>query len=116
MTLKLNGGGIFGDNGPWQAGATGWNRSRAPGNGGTGNDDRIYSFRHGTQKPNSPADAFRFVVGFYDGHVEVMGDLEGSDPALWNPKGVVLDLSKGGSVYNDVKAKYFGGNIFAVNN
>jgi hypothetical protein len=26
-------------------------------------------------------------VGFFDGHVETLGDLEGSDPSFWNPPG-----------------------------
>jgi hypothetical protein len=106
MTFKLNGGGIFGDNGPWQIGATGWNRSNAPGNGGVGNDDRVYSFRHGSLKPGAPADAMRFVAGFYDGHVAVMGDLEGSNPAFWNPKGTQLQVSASRE-YNDVRRTFY---------
>jgi prepilin-type N-terminal cleavage/methylation domain-containing protein len=108
MTLKLDGGGIYGDNGPWQVGATGWNRSLAPGNGGTGNDNRLYSFRHGRMKAGSPADTMRFVVGFYDGHVEVLGDLEGSDPAMWNPRGTQLQIAANRE-YADVRNKYYGG-------
>jgi prepilin-type N-terminal cleavage/methylation domain-containing protein len=108
MTLEANGGGNFADNGPWQVGATGWNRATAPGNGGVGPDNRIYSFRHGMLKPYAPADAMRFVVGFYDGHVEVMGDLEGSDPAMWNPKGTQLQIAANRE-YADVRNKYYGG-------
>jgi hypothetical protein len=105
MTYKLNGGGVFGDNGPWQAGQTGWDRSGAPGNGGVAGDNRIYSFRHGKRTAHAPADSMRFAAGFYDGHVEVLGDLEGSDPTFWNPRGVTL-TGYASHVYDDVAKRF----------
>ena len=29
-------------------------------------------------------------AGFYDGHVELLGDLEGSNPRMWMPKGTAV--------------------------
>lgn len=109
LTYKWDWGGAFADRGPWLSVNTCWDRSFAPGNGGTsGTDARMYGFRHGKMVPRGPADSFRFVCGFYDGHVETMGDLEGSDPALWNPTGTTLGVNSG-RVFNDVKQLYFNG-------
>ena len=65
-------------------------RGNAPGNtpespGPT--NARIYAFRHGIKSQRGQPDQYRFNVGFFDGHVETMGDLEGSDPAMWFPAG-----------------------------
>ncbi|MEA2708654.1 MAG: hypothetical protein QOF78_1255, partial [Phycisphaerales bacterium] len=88
LTLRYDWGGAFGDRGPWYNANKAWDRSQAPGNGGTSSfDPRVLSYKHGKTYPKGPADTFRFNAGFFDGHVEAMGDLEGSDPALWNPKG-----------------------------
>jgi prepilin-type N-terminal cleavage/methylation domain-containing protein len=108
MTYKWDNGSMYGDIGPWAPGSSAFNRALAPGNGGTGPDERIYGFRHGSLKPLSPADSMRFVVGFYDGHVEVMGDLEGSDPSMWHPRGTKMTVSNS-NLLTDVKKRYFGG-------
>jgi prepilin-type N-terminal cleavage/methylation domain-containing protein len=114
MTLYLNAGGIYADDGSWCTNTTGLVRSHAPGNGGTGNFDlRLYSYRHGSRQPFAPADAMKNVVGFFDGHAQVLGDLEGSNPALWLPKGTQLSLSGpypgNHGIYNDVRQKYYNG-------
>ena len=108
LTLKWDWGGAYADRGPWLRVNTCWDRSWAPGNGAKiGFDARLWGFRHGTRNAGAPADMFRFNVGFYDGHVEQMGDLEGSDPAMWNPKGTRLVANN--RLYNDVLKKYCGG-------
>jgi len=70
-------------------------RSAAPGNGYTGiKDDRIYGFRHGVQAPHAETGSYKFNVGFYDGHVETMDEISGSNPALWAPSGAVIPWSE----------------------
>ena len=67
---------------------------------------RIFSFRHGTREHNRPADAYRLNVGFFDGHVETLGDLEAADPALWAPRGTAMTAA---DAYPDVHQRYFAG-------
>jgi prepilin-type N-terminal cleavage/methylation domain-containing protein len=109
MTLRLNDGGIFGDPGGWAGGSSvtshGFARQNAPGNGG-GTDFRIFTFRHGKRVQGAAADTMRTVVGFYDGHAEVMGDLQSSNPALWNPRGTSVAHS---DVVADVKTTFLNG-------
>jgi len=58
-------------------------------------DARITGFRHGIRTPQpwtagNPSggdDMFKFNAGFFDGHVETLGDLTGSNPDYWMPKG-----------------------------
>lgn len=107
LTYKWDWGGSYADRGPWLAVNTCWDRTHAPGNGGTaGVDARVYGFRHGSRKRDGAADSYRFNVAFYDGHVENLGDLQGADPAMWNPAGTRLDVSAG-RVYRDVRRLYF---------
>jgi prepilin-type N-terminal cleavage/methylation domain-containing protein/prepilin-type processing-associated H-X9-DG protein len=57
-------------------------------------DPRICGFRHGiltpqpwsAGNPTGGADRFKFNAGFFDGHVETLGDLQGSNPDYWIPK------------------------------
>ena len=83
--------GNFSDPGPWYVSSHAWNRSCAPGNADYGTstdlDARIYYFRHGKSLTHGPSDSFRTNVAFYDGHVETMGDLQASNPAMWLPTG-----------------------------
>ena len=111
--FRFDYGGAYGDRGPWQVFSDAWNREQAPGNntaaGFNGDiDARIYGFRHGKLDAGAKADAFKFNVGFYDGHVEKMGDLQGSDPALWNPKGTTMGITPD-RVYPDVIQTYYNG-------
>lgn len=102
-------GGTFADSAPFQgptAGSKSWDRSRSPGNGGSGSvDARVYAFRHsnGDPAPGAKANAFRFNAGFYDGHVETMGDLEASNPHKWLPQNSTLDP---GNVLPDVISQF----------
>jgi type II secretory pathway pseudopilin PulG len=88
-----SGGGAYSAMGAFTKSDNSWNRSGAPGNGGGKFDARIFAFRHGSLKPGGAADSFRLAVGFFDGHVAVMGDLEVSDPNLWMPTGSTYDPS-----------------------
>ena len=111
--FRFDYGGAYGDRGPWQVFSDAWNREQAPGNataaGFNGDlDPRFYGFRHGRGVDRGAADTFQFNVGFYDGHVEKMGDLQGSDPALWNPKGTTLGITPD-RVYADVINAYYNG-------
>jgi prepilin-type N-terminal cleavage/methylation domain-containing protein/prepilin-type processing-associated H-X9-DG protein len=101
-------GGAYSDVGAWSSFSNSWDRGLAPGNGKTGTDARVYSFRHGNRKSAGTADSFRFNAGFFDGHVETLGDLEGSNPEFWMPKGTEVP-SVAGQVYKDVVDHYFQG-------
>jgi prepilin-type processing-associated H-X9-DG protein len=104
FSYKTDYGGSFGDRGPWITAGSAWAREMAPGNGGTGFDSRMYGFRHGKRIPFGAPDTFRFTVAFYDGHVGTFGDLEGSNPAMWNPKGTQVAYSR---MYKDVKQRFY---------
>lgn len=86
-------GGAYSDQGAFTKYSNSWNRIRS--DSSPGKDPRLYAYRHGTDKPGGRDDAYRFNVGFFDGHVETMGDLEGSNPALWVPKGSTVNFSAG---------------------
>lgn len=101
------GGGSAGDMGPFSNSNNCWDRSRAPGNAPRGQTDaRIYAFRHGTTEPNRGADQYKFNVGFFDGHVERLGDLEGSDPKAWLPRGTRYNPNGPFRMPNDTKRLY----------
>ena len=111
--FRFDYGGAYGDRGPWQVFSDAWNREQAPGNntaaGFNGDlDPRFYGFRHGRGVDRGAADTFQFNVGFYDGHVEKMGDLQGSDPALWNPKDTTMGITPD-RVYPDVINAHYNG-------
>ena len=104
-------GGAFGDQGPGGFSRS-WDRKKAPGNISPPGDSedgpidaRIYAFRHGSGKQYGAADSFRFNAGFFDGHVETLGDLQGSNPFFWFPKGTELSTAQG-QFHNDVMRKY----------
>lgn len=107
LSLEYDWGGPFGDRGPWYVANKAWDRSNAPGNGAvTGFDPRVHAYRHGKRIARGKADTFKFAAAFYDGHVEMLGDLEGADPALWNPRGTTLEVADN-RVYRDVKQRFY---------
>ena len=53
-------------------------------------------------------DSYRLNCGFFDGHVESMGDLQASNPHMWLPKGTTYTPSSTFPLPNDVKAIYGG--------
>jgi prepilin-type processing-associated H-X9-DG protein len=108
--LGGSGGGAFADMGPWSNGTNSWDRSFAKGNThrpGTV-DARIYAFRHGTRTQFGATDSYRLNCGFFDGHVESMGDLQASNPHMWMPKGTAYDpaTAKQFKLPNDAQALY----------
>jgi prepilin-type N-terminal cleavage/methylation domain-containing protein/prepilin-type processing-associated H-X9-DG protein len=106
LSYRWDYGGSFADRGPWITAGTCWDRSNAPGNGGLDPvDPRMYGFRHGKKIQRSRGDSFRFTVAFYDGHVETMGDLQGANPSIWNPKGTEINTSR---VWPDARKLYCG--------
>jgi prepilin-type processing-associated H-X9-DG protein len=109
LTVFGGNGGAFCDQGPPFKFTSSWNRAFAPTNGGsTGNDARLYAFRHGVTRKNAKADDFKGNFAFFDGHVELMGDLQASNPSLWWPKGTELTIDTN-QVWQDVFDKYFNG-------
>ena len=65
------------------------------------------NLRHGIRTGHGNSDAYKFNCGFFDGHVELLGDLEGSNPKYWFPSGSIYNTNNGNnSIYNDVKVKY----------
>ena len=111
-------GGAYGDPGAWDAysdalyrgGSTrGQLLTQSPGT----LDPRVFGFRHGVLTPYMGIggsakgylenDLYKFNAGFFDGHVETLGDLQGSDPALWNPTGTLISPTE---CLNDVLTKY----------
>jgi len=84
-------GGQYGDAGAWTKFTNSWNRSHANGST-TGFDSRLFAYRHGSPKQNGGADTYKGNFGFFDGHVELLGDLESSNPVMWAPKGTQMTL------------------------
>ena len=110
MDLNYRGGygGAYADVGAWSGFSSSWDRSHAPGNGGGGIDARVYAFRHGLRSQDGPADAYRLNAGFFDGHVETLGDLQAANPEFWLPRGAVIKADAG-QIYPDVLSRYLGG-------
>jgi prepilin-type processing-associated H-X9-DG protein len=103
-------GGAYADYGPWDGYSRALLRTYARGNQSAPPgtlDPRVFGFRHGIQSGLGPTDAYRFNVGFFDGHVETIGDLEGSDPSLWSPAGTQLAIGEF-LQQNDTTARYLG--------
>ena len=87
-------GGAFADYGAYDSYSTALNREAATGNtevyGAGGYDPRVFGFRHGNHSPFGKTNSYQFTAGFYDGHVETLGDLQGADPAYWAPTGTTI--------------------------
>jgi len=110
-SINANYGGAFADQGAWTRYSRAWDRQKAggqnlagPGSEAPANTDgRIYAFRHGNLRPYSGIDAMKLNVAFFDGHIELLGDLEVSNPVLWYPKGTSILVADG---YTDTRIKY----------
>jgi prepilin-type N-terminal cleavage/methylation domain-containing protein/prepilin-type processing-associated H-X9-DG protein len=101
-----SGGGILADAGPWTRFTNSWNRRKAPGNSASGPyDPRVFAYRHGNRTQNGAADTYKGNFGFFDGHVELLGDLESCNPEFWAPKGTQM-IMDGTQCDPDVLAKY----------
>jgi len=101
-------GGAFCDQGPTKF-TRAWCRDAVQGNG-TGLDTRMFWARHsnGQVKSGGAPGSYRFNIGFFDGHVETVDDLEGANPFYWWPKGTNLTVNTS-QMYNDVLKRFFGG-------
>jgi prepilin-type processing-associated H-X9-DG protein len=95
--LTYNGadiGGAYSDVGAYDIYSTSWNRGAATGNTEVyysgPYDSRIYAYRHGNQTTFGKTNSYVFNAGFFDGHVETLGDLQGADPAYWAPTGSLI--------------------------
>jgi len=104
LPCRTNLGGVFADQPPCSQFSRSWTRDHANGVT-TGIDVRIWAFRHGVNKQNQRSDMYRGNFGFFDGHVETMGDLQASDPKFWYPKGTIF-TSAASEVWKDVRDKY----------
>jgi prepilin-type N-terminal cleavage/methylation domain-containing protein/prepilin-type processing-associated H-X9-DG protein len=104
FTPGASGGGAYADYGPFCAYATGHERYGAPNNGTVSTtDERVIWAPHGNGRPFQNANSFRFNAGFYDGHVETLGDLEGANPNFYHPVGTSVGT---GECYPDVYVRY----------
>ena len=118
LSTSPQNGGAFSDQGAGMRFSQSWDRGLAAGNTpreAPNRDARIFAYRHGQTIQRGRGDTFRFNAGFFDGHVETLGDLQGADPSLWFPKGtqLVIDATQ---TYQDVKQKYFDGRNYALQN
>lgn len=95
-------GGSFSDVGPYSTFTRSWDRS---GRNGGSRDPRLYAFRHSrsTPRPFAPPDELKLNLVFFDGHVELMGDLEASNPYMWIPARSQLELT---SMFPDVAPRF----------
>lgn len=107
--ISGGGGGMYADQGAWSTFSRSWYRGQAPGNGASGQDARIYAFRHGSKRPRSGGDSMKMNVAFWDGHVETMGDLQAANPSLWMPAGTRITAGRGSEQFNDVYDRYLKG-------
>ena len=104
LSYKGQNGGAYADVGPWSRYSRSWDRTAAPGNGTASFDARLYAYRHGRRDGKGPADGYRFNVGFFDGHVETLGDLEGANPEFWMPKDTTFNASN--ECFPDVRRQH----------
>jgi len=110
------GGGMYADQGAWSSFTRAWYRGQAPGNGATGQDARIFAYRHGLRKPGSRADSMKMQAVFWDGHVELLGDLQSADPKLWMPSGTQVQAARSATagICPDAYDRYWGGRTGTV--
>ena len=95
FSFTYSNGGAFADQGAPFKFSNAWDRGNAPGNTpqtAGSFDQRLSWARHGKKIGRGAADSYKFNAGFFDGHVEALGDLEGSNPDLWAPKGSTLGI------------------------
>ena len=92
-------GGAFGGVGPWRSSNRELDRSYAPGEPlrdfawllPDAQDWRPIAFRHSRSRPRGGlADSVQGNVAFFDGHVELMDDLQATNPNMWFPTGSIL--------------------------
>ena len=76
----------------------------------SGPDPRLFAYRHGTTASGQADDAYRFNAGFFDGHVESMGDFQSTNPTYWFPRGTLItNTAKYSSFAPNTAVKFAGG-------
>jgi len=113
MRLGAGSGGAFGGIGPWWDQSKELNREAAPGGPSRSLaslipdvffDARPWAFRHNWTGPrNLPVTTFGNVA-FFDGHVEIMDDLEATNPDMWFPGGTKIESA--GSFAQDTRKRF----------
>jgi len=107
-----SGGSTYADEGSWTSFTNSWDRYWAPGANpsktptGSSVDARLYAYRHGSQLPFAQSDQMKMNCGFFDGHVQTLGDLQSANPSLWMPRN--SSVYPAGQVFVDVSKTYFG--------
>jgi prepilin-type N-terminal cleavage/methylation domain-containing protein/prepilin-type processing-associated H-X9-DG protein len=123
LNINSSNGGGFAGYGPYSAYDACWNRADATANLGviTGtnaaglNDCRVLWARHGNTQAHGVTNTYLANFGFYDGHVETLGDLQAANPSFWAPRGSIIYGTYGGAfpaaaeVWADVYQQYFQG-------
>jgi prepilin-type processing-associated H-X9-DG protein len=110
-----SGGSTYADQGAFSNDSSSWDRFFAPGASSAAKpssrtvDVRLYAYRHGSQVPYATSDQMRMNCGFYDGHVQTMGDLQSANPSYWMPRNSFCYPA--GQVYTDVLKQYFGNHV-----
>ena len=98
-TIDAPFGGAFQDTGPWYNESKALDRTHAPGEPTRGvtsgirglRDTRAMGFRHNRKPKGELYDDVYGAIAFFDGHVEVMTDLEATNPEYWFPTGTRLE-------------------------
>ncbi|MGN6368200.1 MAG: prepilin-type N-terminal cleavage/methylation domain-containing protein [Phycisphaerae bacterium] len=99
-------GGAAADMGAFDRYSKSWDRSAAQSSSSTVSDGRFYAFRHGSGTKGAAGGAFKMNVAFFDGHVDLMNDIEAADPNIWVPSGTTIPV---GEASADVQSRYMGG-------
>ncbi len=99
MAVDVSTGGLFADQGGWSTFSRAYARNKAN-RENTPFDERAFAYRHGGTKNN-----FKMAAVFYDGHAQILNDLDSCNPNLWAPEGTSLAWNST-QVYADVLAKY----------
>jgi prepilin-type N-terminal cleavage/methylation domain-containing protein/prepilin-type processing-associated H-X9-DG protein len=123
VNFNVEGTGSITDMGAWYYSSYSWVRQNAVTGGvsnatkATGPDPRLFAYRHGSSISNGATDTYRGNFGFFDGHVENLGDLQSTNPTFWFPRGSTLYPAKE-IPWKDTLAKFMNGNTgpFAITN
>lgn len=102
LRARASWGGAFSDVAPFSTFSRSWDRA---GRNSGDVDARVYAFRHSTglPRPRAAPDVFKMNVAFFDGHVELMGDVQASNPYMWMPARSKLQIA---NIWDDVVARF----------
>jgi prepilin-type N-terminal cleavage/methylation domain-containing protein/prepilin-type processing-associated H-X9-DG protein len=102
---------MFGDFGPFWCISKSYDRSAPNKVNSPKYDARVFAYRHGTRRMWKASGAYRMNAVFFDGHCETLDDLASADPALWLPRGSVIEdpTDVDGGMWADVRERYLKG-------